>query len=78
MKNKKLPDWATRSIKTFIQSFIAYIFINWGVIHNHLVNWDFSDAAAWLLPLIGGALSAAICAAWNGLKEICEKGGPGE
>lgn len=69
-----MKDWIIRAIKTFIQSFISYFFINWGMIEAHFVNWDFSNWKTWLLPLIGGALSAAICAVWNFILE--KKEGP--
>ena len=53
--------------------------MNWGVVHNKLVEWNFTDWQSWLLPLIGAALSFAICAAWNGIKEVYDgKGGPEE
>ena len=74
-----MPDWLLRSLKTFIQSFFAYIFMNWGIVHNRLVEWNFTDWQSWVLPLIGAALSFAICAAWNGIKEVYDrKGGPAE
>ena len=44
------------------------------MIEAHFVNWDFSNWKTWLLPLIGGALSAAICAVWNFIIE--KKEGP--
>ena len=79
MKKKKLPDWLIRSLKTFIQSFLAYILTNWGIVHNRLVSWDFSDWQSWVLPLFGAAISFAVCAVWNGVKEVYDvKGGPEE
>lgn len=60
-----MKDWAIRAIKTFVQATVAYFMANIALIAKHVVDWDFADWKGWLLPILVGALSAGISAAWN-------------
>ena len=63
--NWNLPDWAIRSLKTFVQTFFGVLIpalcavLNSGVPENWSVLW------VALSPVIAAALSAAIAAVWN-------------
>ena len=61
----KLPDWAVRAIKTFVQTFGGVVVPELVFILNG--GWPESWAKFWgvLAPVIASALAAAICAAWN-------------
>lgn len=71
----KMPDWAVRTIKTFVQVFF-------GTLIPALIIALGTPPETWsaVLPWIGGiftpqlilgdCLAAAICAAWNCIKEM--------
>lgn len=72
---KNLPDWLVRTIKTFIQVFFGTLIPAVCVaMANAPASW--AEVLPWLgaifTPqlLLGDCLAAAICAAWNGLKEL--------
>lgn len=60
-----MKDWIIRALKTFVQATVAYFVANAALITQHVVEWNFSDWKGWALPLITGAISAGIAAAWN-------------
>ena len=62
---KKLPDWAVRAIKTFVQAFFGVLVPEVVTVLQH--GWPESWAAVWayLAPVIAAALAAAISAVWN-------------
>ena len=60
-----MKDWLIRALKTFVQATVAYFVANIALIAQHVVDWDFADWKGWLLPILVGALSAGISAAWN-------------
>lgn len=68
-----MPDWLERTIKTFIQAFFGVlipelcIVLNGGFPENWTVFWGA------MAPVVSAALSAAICAAWNIIKERMEE-----
>lgn len=77
MENKfhTLPDWAIRTVKTFIQVFLGTLFsallpalatppASWG----EVLGWFFALFTPQLI--IGDCFAAAICAVWNYLIEI--------
>lgn len=65
---EKLPDWAIRAIKTFVQAFF-------GVLIPELVailNGGFVDITTFwkiISPFVAAALAAGISAVWNVLLE---------
>lgn len=65
----KLPDWAVRALKTFVQTFFGVLIpalcavLNNGFPENWSVMW------VALSPVVAAALSAAISAVWNILLE---------
>lgn len=69
--NKKfyLPDWAERALKTFVQAFFG-VFIP-ALVSLLSGGWPESLSAAWTVlgPATAAALSAAISAVWNYIKE---------
>lgn len=64
-----MPDWMERTIKTFVQAFFGVLIPELCVV----LNGGFPDnwPAFWgvMAPVVSAALSAAICAAWNIIKE---------
>lgn len=66
---KKLPDWAIRALKTFVQTFLGVLI---PALSTYLANGFPPDIKAfwiWLAPVISASLSAAIAAAWNYILE---------
>jgi len=65
----KWPDWAIRTIKTFVESFLGVFIPAFAT----LLSGGFPESldAAWVVlgPAIAASLSAAITAAWNVLLE---------
>ena len=65
MDKMNLPDWAIRSIKTFVQTFFGVLIpavcavLSNGFPENWSVLW------VTLSPVIAAGLSAAIAAVWN-------------
>ena len=59
------PDWLTRAIKTFVQTFFGVLI---PAVATLLAGGFPESLSAWwvvLAPTIASALSAAISAAWN-------------
>ena len=71
----KLPDWAIRTIKTFIQSFFGVLVPEICVILNNGFPESWGKLWGYLAPVVAAALSAAICAVWNILNEKLKSGG---
>ena len=78
MNKNKLPDWAVRSIKTFVQAFggsfipaicVVLNQISTGGLPNNFRTW----AAATLIPILCAALAAGIAAAWNIILETLKE-----
>ena len=66
----KLPDWAIRSIKTFVQAFLGIVVPEVCAILNKVAEiTDLSTAWKMLVPILCSALAAGICALWNGLAQ---------
>lgn len=65
----KLPDWAVRALKTFVQTFFGVLIpALCAVLNNGFPeNWGVLWVA--LSPVVAAALSAAISAVWNILLE---------
>lgn len=66
---KKLPDWAIRALKTFVQAFFGVLITALVPYLNNGFPPDFPTFWLWLSPVIASALSAAIAAAWNFILE---------
>lgn len=72
---KAMPDWLVRTIKTFVQVFVGTL-IPAVVISLATPPATWSEVLPWLGSIftpqliIGDCLSAAICAAWNGAREV--------
>ena len=66
---KKIPDWLERTIKTFVQAFFGVLVPEICVILNNGFPENWEKLWAYLAPVVAAALSAAICAAWNIIKE---------
>lgn len=68
-----MKDWQIRTIKTFVQAFFGTLIpaITLMLKDGFPENWP----AAWVVlgPAISAGLSAAICAAWNIIKEQLDK-----
>lgn len=64
-----MPDWLIRTIKTFVQSFFGVLIPEVCIMLNNGFPADITTAWKILAPVIAAALSAAICAAWNIIKE---------
>ena len=70
---KKLPDWAVRAIKTFVQAFFGVLIPEVALILQG--GWPESWAGLWtaLSPVIAAALAGAISAVWNIIREAMAK-----
>ena len=73
---KKLPDWAIRTLKTFVQSFLGVLVPEICVILNNGFPETWSKLWGYLAPVVAAALSAAIGAVWNILNEKLKDGAP--
>lgn len=75
---KPMPDWLIRTIKTFVQAFIG-TFIPALLVALDSTPEAWADVLPWIgsiftpTLLIGDCLAAAICAVWNGVKEMNER-----
>ena len=67
---ERLPDWLVRSLKTFVQAFLACMIP--GLANAYSYGGVTADV---LESLLRAALAAAICAVWNGINAA--KGGEG-
>ena len=70
----RLPDWAIRTIKTFIQSFFGVLIPEVCIILNGGFPADVGALWKVLSPIVAAALSAAICAAGNIISEKLKEG----
>ncbi len=68
-----MKDWVIRSIKTFVQAFFGVLIPAVCTMLND--GWPESWDKIWVIlaPTIAAALSAAICAVWNIIKEELDK-----
>lgn len=64
MENK-MPDWAIRSIKTFVQAFFGVLIPELCAMLNNGFPADWPTMWTILAPVVAAALSTAICAVWN-------------
>ena len=64
-----MPDWLERTIKTFIQAFFGVVIPEVCVVLNQGFPESWPKAWAVLAPVVAAGLSAAICAAWNIIRE---------
>lgn len=62
---RKLPDWLKRAIKTFVETFFTFIIM--AISSKLSTGWpeNWTVLKTTLISIVGGALSAAITAAWN-------------
>ncbi len=61
----KLPDWAVRAIKTFIQAFFGTLIPALTAILANGFPENWSKLWVSLSPVIAAGLAAAISAVWN-------------
>ena len=61
----KLPDWAIRSLKTFVQAFFGTLVPALCAILSNGFPENWSRLWVALSPVVAAALSAAIAAVWN-------------
>ena len=72
---KEWPDWAVRTIKTFVQVFAGTL-IPALVIALATPPATWGEVLSWIGGIftpqlvIGDCLTAAICAVWNGAREV--------
>ena len=73
----RLPDWAVRAVKTFVQAFFGVLIPELALILQH--GWPESWAVLWaaLSPVVAAALAGAISAVWNIMLEA-SKGAKGK
>ena len=65
----KLPDWAVRALKTFVQAFFGVLIPALCAVLNNGFPENWSVLWVALSPVVAAALSAAIAAVWNILLE---------
>lgn len=65
----KLPDWAVRALKTFVQTFFGVLIPALCAVLNNGFPENWSVLWVALSPVVAAALSAAISAVWNILLE---------
>lgn len=63
----KIKDVGMRALKTFVQAFFGVLIPEVCVILSKVTEYDWSQWYVWMLPIVCGALSAGISAAWNGI-----------
>ena len=71
---KKIPDLASRALKTFVQAFFGVFIPEVCAILADVNNFDWNKWYVYIIPLVCGALSAGISAAWNGIINATDKG----
>ena len=64
MKN----DLIDRGVKTAVEALLGSLIPQIVVILANIVDYDFSNWKAWLIPLVTSALSTAISAGWNSIQ----------
>ena len=62
---KNLPDWAIRSLKTFVQTFFGVLIPALCAILSNGFPENWSVLWVALSPVVAAALSSAIAAVWN-------------
>lgn len=62
---RKLPDWAERAIKTFIQAFFGVLIPQVVLVLNGALPENFAGWKVVLIPAVCSALASAISASWN-------------
>lgn len=62
---KKMPDWAIRAIKTFVQAFGGILVPEIVMILRGTIPVDWEGWKMVLIPLLCSALAAGISAVWN-------------
>lgn len=62
-----LPDWASRALKTFIETFFGVLIPEAVAILNDVLSYDWTSWKTWVLPIVAGAIASAISAAWNAI-----------
>ena len=76
--NKTTPDWLVRTAKTFIQVFFGTL-IPAVIVAFCQTPETWADVLPWIGSIftpqlvIGDCLTAGICAAWNGSKELINR-----
>ena len=70
----KINDLWQRAGKTFVQAFFGVMIPQIVMILNNVLDYDFSNWKTWVIPIICGALSAGISAAWNAIINASDKG----
>lgn len=61
----KMPDWAVRALKTFVQAFGGVLIPEVVMVLQGKLPESFSGWTAVLTPIVCAALAAGISAAWN-------------
>jgi len=64
-----MSDWLERTIKTFVQAFFGVVIPELCIVLSGGFPEKWSALWGVLAPVVSAALSAAICAAWNIIKE---------
>ena len=62
---EKLPDWAVRALKTFVQAFFGALIPALCAILSNGFPDNWSKLWVALSPVVAAALSSAISAVWN-------------
>lgn len=62
---EKLPDWAVRALKTFVQAFFGVLIPALCAILSNGFPDNWSKLWVALSPVVAAALSGAISAVWN-------------
>lgn len=63
----KINDLWSRAGKTAVQAFFGVLIPQVVLILTNVLEYDWSQWYVWGLPIITGALAAAISAGWNAL-----------
>ena len=71
--NKKINDLWQRAVKTFVQAFFGVFIPEVCAILANIENFDWNKWYVYIIPLVCGALSAGISAAWNGIINATDK-----
>ena len=63
----KINDLWQRAGKTAVQAFFGVLIPEIVLLLSNIADYDFTQWQTWALPIITGALAAAISAGWNAL-----------
>lgn len=69
----KITDLWQRAGKTAVQAFFGVLIPQVVMILTNVLDYDWTQWYVWGLPIITGALAAAISAGWNALINQSEK-----